>query len=114
MGAGPLARLGSSARTGQVDNPAIPAPFLSPLCAQQLGQLGDIRRDPPRKLSLIWRRGRRSNGGPRVVRLLIGDIFGRCFVSVIEFFLPFSLFGRREASLLPWRNIRLRHLCARV
>jgi hypothetical protein len=30
MGAGALARLGSSARTGQVDNPAIPAPFLSP------------------------------------------------------------------------------------
>src|SRR5436305_9722551 len=44
-----------------------------------LPQLSDIRRDPPRKLSLIWRRGRRSNGGPRVVRLLIGDIFGRCF-----------------------------------
>jgi hypothetical protein len=33
MGAGPLARLGPSARTGQVDNPAIPAPFLNPVCA---------------------------------------------------------------------------------
>ena len=46
--------------------------------AQQFRQLGDARRDPSRcnKLPLIWRRGRRrrSNGGPGVVRFLIGDI----------------------------------------
>jgi hypothetical protein len=63
--------------------------------AQYLWQLRDIRRNPPRlnKLPLIWSDGRRwSNGGPGVVRLLIGNVFGRRLISIIEFFLPFSLF----------------------
>jgi hypothetical protein len=33
MGARPLARLSSSVRTAQFDNTAIPAPFLSLVCA---------------------------------------------------------------------------------